>query len=371
MKVCMDIQPAVAQRAGVGRYTKCLAKHLGPLRGGDELSLFYFDFRRRGLPFAVPGATARAVRWCPGRVVQHAWRTLNGPPFDWYAGPADLYHFPNFIRPPLSRGRSVVTIHDVAFLRYPETIEERNYRYLTRCMERTVKDADAIIAVSRFTADEIAELLEVPRDRLYVVHEGLDESMQPASETAVDRMRQTLGLDRPYLLTVGTLEPRKNLLFLMDVWEQLTGFDGDLVIAGMPGWKHGPILERIQCSLRADRIRYLQFVKDRHLPALYSGAELFVYPSLYEGFGFPPLEAMACGTAVVSSAGGSLPEVLGGAAMVLDTFDIDLWTKTLQDSFDDAERKSALVEQGVRRASGFNWAEAARGTWDVYRQVAV
>ena len=126
MRVCIDIQSAIAQRAGVGRYTKRLVEELAALRApADELALFYFDFQRRGVPFPVPGATQRAVRWLPGRYVQKAWKTIAWPPFDLFAGPAEVFHFPNFIRPPLRRGRSVVTIHDLAFMRLPETIEAR------------------------------------------------------------------------------------------------------------------------------------------------------------------------------------------------------------------------------------------------------
>ena len=131
MRVTLDIQAAIAQRAGVGRYTKSLVEHLGPFAGSDELRLFYFDFQRKGVPFPVPGASQHAVRWCPGQFVQKAWKTLNWPPYNWFAGAADVYHFPNFIRPPLKRGKSVVTIHDIAFIRYPQTLEPRNLAYLT------------------------------------------------------------------------------------------------------------------------------------------------------------------------------------------------------------------------------------------------
>ena len=126
MRVSIDIQAAIAQRAGVGRYVKSLVEHLGRYKGSDEFRLFYFDFKRKGIPFRTPGAEPYAVRWCPGHIVQKVWKTIHGPPFDWFAGTSDVYHFPNFIRPPLTKGKSVVTIHDIAFLRYPRAVEPRN-----------------------------------------------------------------------------------------------------------------------------------------------------------------------------------------------------------------------------------------------------
>jgi glycosyltransferase involved in cell wall biosynthesis len=369
MRVSIDIQAAIAQRAGVGRYTKSLVEHLGPFAGSDELRLFYFDFQRRGVPFPVPGATQHAVRWCPGRIIQKAWKTINWPPYDWFAGAADVYHFPNFIRPPLTKGKSVVTIHDIAFIRYPQTLEPRNLAYLTAQIKQTVQNSDRIIAVSEFTAREIHELLDVPRDRITAVHEGLPDGFVRPAKPFVEEARLSLRLQRPYLLMVGTMEPRKNMAFLVEVFEKLAGFDGDLVIAGMYGWKYEPILKKIIHSPLAKRIRHLEYVDERLLPALYAGAELFVFPSLYEGFGFPPLEAMSCGTPVVSSTGGSLPEVLGEAAEFVPEYNSDAWAAKIQKLLTDKARKTELILRGAELVKKYSWDETAKKTWDVYRNL--
>jgi glycosyltransferase involved in cell wall biosynthesis len=369
VKVCIDIQPAIAQRAGVGRYTRSLVEHLGPHAGDDELVLFSFDFKRKAEALQTAGATHRTIRWCPGRIAQRSWRTLGWPPFNAFSGPADLYHFTNFVKPPLTTGKSVVTIHDAAFLRYPDTMEERNYRYLSGRIGETVRQADAIITVSEFTARELTELLRVPPNRLFPIHLGLDAHLKPAPEADLAAMRKALGLARPYILTVGTLEPRKNTRFLVEVFEQLARFDGDLVVAGMPGWKHEPALRKMRTSPCADRIRYLQFVEEQHLPALYTGASLFVLPSLYEGFGFPPLEAMACGTPAVTSAAGSLPEVVGEAGVIVQGFDEEHWAATLDALLEDAGRLDTLRERGFAHAREYSWDTTARRTWDVYRGV--
>ena len=370
MKICVDIQAAVTQRAGVGRYTQALVTHLGPLAAGDQLSLFYFDFQRQGLSFAVPGARLRAVRWCPGRWAQAAWRTVRWPPFDWFAGQANLYHFPNFTIPPLGRGRKLVTIHDLSFLRFPQFAERRNLQYLSATIRRTVAAADAVLTVSRFSAAEIHDLLHVDASRIFPIYNGVAEHLRPADRGAVAALRRQYGLERPYLLTVSTLEPRKNIPFLLDVFERLAAFDGDLVITGMRGWQYEPILARLRASPLADRIRYLDYVPEEDMPRLYSGAELFLSASHYEGFGMPPVEAMACGTPVVSSTGGALPEVLGEAAVLIAGFEVERWAQAVTALLGDAERRRALAAAGRRQAAPYTWEEAARQTWAVYRQVA-
>jgi alpha-1,3-rhamnosyl/mannosyltransferase len=309
----------------------------------------------------------RRVAAVPGRAVQGAWKTLYWPPFDWFAGRHDVTHFPNFFLPPLRRGRSAVTIHDVSFLRHPEFTESGNLRFLRTHIRRTAARADAIITDSRFSADEIAELLNVAPDRLHPIHLGIDPGFRRPSDEALAAARGRLALDAPYLLTVGTVEPRKNIAFLVEVFERLAGFDGLLVIAGMRGWQDAPILRRLRESPRAASIRHLDYVPDADLPALYAGAELFLTASFYEGFGLPPLEAMACGTPVVASDGGALAEVLGAAAVLRHGFDVDDWVAAVREVLTDSGRRDELRRRGLDRAAGFRWEQTARSTWEVYR----
>lgn len=371
MRICIDIQSAVSQRAGVGRYTRNLVEHLTPLIAPpDELELFYFDFHQRGLDFPCPGARQNPVRWIPGTFAQQAWKRLRWPPFDWFSGSADLYHFPNFTIPPLTKGKKIVTIHDMSFLRYPEFSEDRNLDYLSLFIHDTVRRADAIITVSEFSKRETAELLELDSARIFATPLGITPACVRPPDEAIVKARQTLKLDRPYLLSVGTLEPRKNIPFLIEVFEHMTGFDGDLVIAGMKGWKVQPILQRIQDSTCRDRIRYLEYIPDGALFPLYAGAELFVITSFYEGFGLPPLEAMACGTPVVSSTGGSLPEMLTGpAAVLISGFDASSWAATLSSLLHDSTRRRELARQAPVHAARFSWKDTARKTLNIYRQV--
>ncbi len=367
----MDIQAALGQRAGVGRYVRELLWNLGASAGPDELAAFYFDFRRTGLEAVPPGVEMRACRWLPGRVAQAAWKRLGFPPYEWFAGPADLYHFPNFIRPPLGRGRkSVVTIHDVSFLRMPETTEAKNLAWLTAEIRQTAERADAILTDSHFSAREIVELLEVPADKVFPVWLGLPKFGPPPSPEAVAQARRALGLEKPYLLMVGTVEPRKNIPFLVKIYEALKDFDGDLVLAGGLGWKTGPTLRAISESPRQAGIKLLRHLDDAQLSALYAGASAFVFPTRYEGFGFPPLEAMGRGAPVVSARNSSLIEVLGAAAEWVEGYDAEAWAQKVRAVLSDSARAARLRAAGLAQAQKFTWEETARRTWEVYRRLA-
>ncbi len=369
MKICIDIQSAVAQRAGVGRYTDQLVRGLIKYAANEELSLFCFDFKNKGTPFDSENITQKKVKYLPGRAAQLAWKTIKWPPFNYFAGKHDVYHFPNFFLPPLSYGKSVVTIHDMSFMRYPEFAEKKNLQFLTRHVQNTVDKADAIITDSQFSADEICELLKVDTSRVFPIHLGINNGFSAPSTEIKQKTLSRLKLNRPYLVTVGTVEPRKNIPFMIKVFEQLTDYDGELVIAGMLGWKCDDILNIIKTSLAADRIRYLSYVEDADLSSLYAGADSFITTSFYEGFGFPPLEAMACGTPVISSSGGSLAEVLNAGACVVDSFNIDEWTVALTKLLTDSAYNKALREEGPAHAAKFNWKDTAKKTMEVYKQI--
>jgi glycosyltransferase involved in cell wall biosynthesis len=368
VQVCVDIQATIAQRAGIGRYALRLVQHLAPQADSDRLCLAYFDFKRRGMHCPVPGAVPRPFRLLPGRGMQYAWKTLRWPPFDALFGRADVYHFPNYILPPLRSGRTVATIHDLTHIRFPHFTEDRNRRYLAARIPDTLRRADVLLTDSRCIADELIDTFTLDPARVVPIHLGIDPAPVDDHTAARARLR-ALGVDRPYLLMVGTLEPRKNIPFLVEVFERLTGFDGLLVLAGMPGWKTGPILDRIRTSARASAIRFLRYVDEALLPALYADAELFIFPSFYEGFGLTPLEAMQAGTAVVSSTGGSLPEVLGDAALFPGPFDVERWAAAVGEALSDSALRSRLVAAGRARAARFTWDATARRTWEVYRSL--
>lgn len=372
MRICLDYQPAVAQRAGIGRYTRLLARHLPAyISGGDSLRLFYLDFKRKADPPDVPSADVRAWRLLPGAVLQQLWKRGLPPAYDALAGKADLYHFTNFIIPTISRrAKTVATVFDMSFMRLPQCAEAKNLAYMTSRIGKTIDRADAVITISDFSAREIAEFFPAAEGKTFSIPLGIDQTLAPPPSAMVAETRRRLGLERPYLLSVGTLEPRKNYAFLVEAFERMRNQDLDLVIAGMPGWRCEPILEKFRTSPARDRVRYLKYVADGDLAALYTGATAFVCASLYEGFGFPPLEAMLCRAPVVSSTGGSLPEVLGDGARIIDGFDADHWAAELDAVVGDESARRDLVERGTKRAAAFTWEKTAEATASVYRSVS-
>jgi glycosyltransferase involved in cell wall biosynthesis len=305
----------------------------------------------------------------PERVVRRMWYYLKWPSFDSLAGAANIFHFPDFVIPPLNKGKSVVTIHDMSFLRVPEYAPNRYARYLSNAVRSSVTKADFIITDSLFSKQEIESLLNIESSRLCHVYPGISSIFIKQDKKSIERVLSSMNIDRPYILLVATVEPRKNIPFLIEVFEKIKGYDGYLVIAGRLGWKYKPIIKRMKSSHKANSIRYINYINDNELPALYSGAELFVFPSYYEGFGLPPLEAMACGTPVVSSAKGSLKEVLDGGACVIQDFNHDSWLEEITKLLFDSALKKKRIAAGHRHIRKYTWENSASQILDIYKSL--
>jgi glycosyltransferase involved in cell wall biosynthesis len=364
MHVAIDARLLGYAPGGIAEYTRQLIAALARIGQPERLTVLQ---GRRAVP---PFATGEGIAW--RRLLtppHHPWEQWLLP-LELLAVPCDLLHCPDFIPPFRRRCPAVITVHDLAFLRYPELLTLESRRYYGQ-IARAVASADHIIAVSETTARDLVELLDVPRKWISVVPEAPGPQFRPVAD-AEERRRalQRYGLDRPYLLFVGTIEPRKNLGTLLKAFRCLRSeTEAVLVLAGRRGWLWQPVLDEIERLNLQDRVRLLDGVRAADLPALYSGASVFVFPSLYEGFGLPPLEAMACGTPVVCSSAGSLPEVVGDAALLVPPTDAEALAAAVRQVLTDPDLQNALRQRGVERSRLFSWERTAWATLAVYQRV--
>ncbi len=362
----IEIQTLIGKPTGVGLYAHNLARTLAELGGRERYRLFFFDFRRHGCGCAIdnPRFEFRPIRFMPGRVYESLSENVGWPDISWFAGRCDLYHFPNFVIPPLKKGKAVVTVHDLSFRRFPEYTEARNLKRLKNRFLWTLKRADAVIAISEFTKRELIELYGVPPDRVTVIHLGV------SSPGGVVFSRP---IPPRYFLFVGTVEPRKNLGTLLDAWRIAKSRAPDwpfkILIAGGHGWNcESAGAQARRRGIEADLVA-LDYVPHEGLPALYRNAEALVFPSLYEGFGLPPLEAMACGTPVIASTAPALPEVIGDAGLMCDPQDAEEIARAMMRIGDDRQLRDSLVARGFERIKLFSWRKTAEETLALYRKL--
>ena len=301
--------------------------------------------------------------------VRILWEQLVQPWALW-RGKIDLLHAMAFVGPLASPCPFVVTIFDLSFLRYPQAFRPMNRLYLSLFTRVSVYRARRVIAISKHTRADIIHWLEVPSECIKVIYCGVDERFHPLPTEEVEAFRQEKELPEQFLLYVGTLEPRKNLSVLLRAYTRLRAAGEDpppLVLVGGKGWMCEGIFSQVEELGLGDRVRFLGYVPSKELPLWYNAATCFVYPSLYEGFGLPPLEAMACGTPVLSSNAASLPEVIGDAGLLLDPLDEDAWAHELARLLSEPELRRELAERGLDRARHFDWGRAAEETVHVYR----
>jgi glycosyltransferase involved in cell wall biosynthesis len=299
---------------------------------------------------------------------------------EWFTGPVDIFHSTDFVLPPVRQARTILTVHDLTFMRLPECAEAGLRAYLNKVVPRSIERADLVLADSHSTKNDLIELLGVSPDKIEVVYAGVERRFRPMEgEIALQRVRKRYGLDFHFILSLGTLEPRKNFTGLIEAYALMRGNRADfhtcqgmgdrglkLVIAGGKGWLYDGVFARVEELGLENEVIFPGFVADEDLPALYSLAELFVFPSLYEGFGLPPLEAMACGTPVVISDRPSLPEVVGEAGLMVEATDGQELARAMEQVLTDENLRREMREKGLKQAEKFTWEAAAGKLLDVY-----
>jgi glycosyltransferase involved in cell wall biosynthesis len=360
------------RRAGVSHYIEQLLQHLARVDQTNQ----YTIFTTRGLDAAALGLP-------PHFTIQPSrFPTINPRvriPWEQFLAPlilrqqrADLFHGTLNVVPLACPVPSVVTIHDLAFIRFPYTFRSYNRTYLDLATRVSVRRATRILAVSEHTKREVVGLLGVPAERVVVTPNAARVHFHPPAAEALAAFRTRHSLPEQFVLYVGTLEPRKNLTTLLDAYAQIARQSAvPLLVGGGKGWMYDAVFARLEALGLRDRVHFVGYLDEEELPLWYAAARLFVFPSLYEGFGMPPLEAMACGTPVVTSNSSSLPEVVGDAGLMVAPMDVDALADAIMRLLSDEALHADLRERGLRRAQQFAWHTTAERTRDAYGQAGL
>jgi glycosyltransferase involved in cell wall biosynthesis len=354
VRIVFDVSPLSHRRTGVGNYVRGSLQGVLEAGGHDVVAFAPASSRgRREIRASLSGLDIE--RRLPLVPAAHALRTLwsrvGAPPAELVVGGFDVLHFSDWMYPPQRRGMRSTMVHDLVPLHFPEWVHRRTERMHGAKYRHAARTCDVVMVNSRFTGADVAETLGVEQDKIHVAYPGVDRGFSPGE--------QSVDLGRPYALTVATLEPRKNLATLLEA-HRLLGDDLALAVAGAAGWGDQP-------SLDAPGVIRLGFTPHEDLPALYRGASVFVYPSLFEGFGMPVLEAMACGVPCVVSSHPSLDEACGDAALRADPHDPAALAGAMRDALEQRER---LVARGLEHVRSFTWLANGRAhlaAWEAAR----
>ncbi|MBI3764639.1 MAG: glycosyltransferase family 4 protein [Chloroflexi bacterium] len=359
-RLALDARLTYYTGGGIGNYIRHLAAELPALDPANDYFILHSRKARESLP--MPPNAARVNCWTPSH---HRYERAALAVELWPLG-LDLLHSPDFVPPLDGRWRSLITVHDLTFLRYPQFLTPDSRRYYNEQIKAAVRRADAISADSFATRDDIVNLLGVPAEKIAVVHLAPDAAFAPVTAEAVATSLARHNLPRDYILFVGTLEPRKNVDGLLRAYATLPDAP-PLALAGRPGWLFDETQTLISNLHLTDRVCLLQDFPSSDLPALYSGASVFILPSHYEGFGLPVLEAMACGTPTIIADRASLPEIAGDAALRIDPDDPASIANAIHTALTDSALRQSLVALGFEQVKRFSWRKTAEETMAVYR----
>ncbi|MBX3012105.1 MAG: glycosyltransferase family 4 protein [Caldilineaceae bacterium] len=374
--IAIDYTPAIRQRAGIGRIIRGQIGALLALQPDFDIRLLVVgavtaaEKQLAPLPLATPPLSERNM--------VRLWHRLDSPwpPIEWFTGgPLDLFHATDFVLAPSRARRKLVTVHDLAFLFYPEAAMQSLQRYLHVVVPRSAKRADHLLADSHNTAKDLQEQWQIPPEQISVVQGAVDhERFYPLQVTellAQVRHRYQIG-ERPFILGLSTLQPRKNFARLIEAFQlarQEVALPHRLVIGGGKGWLFDEIFARVQTLGLTDDVLFPGYIDDADLPALYNAADFFAFPSLYEGFGLPVIEALACGTPVLTADNSCLPEAGGAGALYVNAESVESIAHGILTLAQDSALRQRLRTAGLTHAAQFTWQQSAQQLLAAYRHV--
>ncbi len=373
-RIGIDVTSALTQGGGIGRYTRELVRAVADI--DTDGSYHLFSARPPAtLVVSDPLPIGENIAYHPAPLSEkwlyRMWYRAHLPvPVQWVTGKLDLFHSPDFVLPPVSGGiPTLLTVHDLSFVHFPQTFPEPLVAYLNRVVPWSVARATHVLADSVATRDDLLQVWNVPAGKVTVLYSGVSDAFQQVPDKdkqMAARRRYGLG-DNPYLFSVGTVQPRKNYQLLIRALGRIAEqIPHTLAIAGGSGWMEEEMRAEVRRQGLEGRVFFLGFVEDEDLPALYSSADLVLMPSVYEGFGLPALEAMACGAPVILSDVSSLPEVGGEAALLLPPTDVEAWAAAIVTLLQDYPRRAEMSAGGLAQARRFSWRRSAGQLLETY-----
>lgn len=375
MRIGIDARPMVSEGTGVGSYTLNLIRNLGALDSKNRYTLFSSSFKDR-IPFKslrLPHNFELKDYRVPNRVLRGLWNYLSYPPVEVFTGEIDIFHSPHSIPIPIKKAKLIVTIHDLFFLKYPELVDRYVREDHRRLSMGYLSKANKIITVSNSSKKDIIELLKVDPDLIDVIYEGVDNTFRVIKdETSLKNIRERYKLPQKFILFIGTLSPRKNPNGLIEAIAELKkrGLqDLCLVMVGPKGWRAEETLRLISKRNLEDCVRYLGYVPYEDMPFIYNISSLLVYPSLYEGFGLPPLEAMACGVPVIASNVSSMPEVLEDSALLVNPYDPYEIADSIENVIQNKSLRDSFIQRGLKKVKSYSWEDTAKRVIKIYEEV--
>lgn len=366
MRIGIDARLTHYRQAGISRYTLQLIEALARCDAQDEFVILQSFKSREPILNGPNFVTRRLLTPSHHRLEQFAL------PIELSTMGLDVLHSPDFIPPFRRNCRSVITIHDLVFILYPQFLDKDAARYYGQ-IDQAVRRTDAIIAVSEATKKDIIRLVGVPERKVTVIYEAASPVFRPIkTPELVQRVRDRFSIHSDFILFVSTIEPRKNVPTLLKAFRQFLDnyrLDTKLVLAGAKGWLYDEVFRLVAELKLEEEVSFLGRVSTEELVWLYNAAQVLVAPSIYEGFGLTPLEAMACGTPVIVSNVSALPEVVADAGLLIDPYDLDELSVAMWRMLSDSDLRASLIEKGLKRASYFSWDKAAQQTLDLYHSL--
>jgi len=383
MKVGIDGSPLFSfsgNLTGIGQFSKYLIEACAEEDKNTKFEIvrLLMPHRKFSSPLKnYPNLSFRIVRWLPPFIYYQAFKRIGWvPPYDLIAlRKYDYFIFFNFVAYPISKStKSLLFVHDLSYIRYPEFVSPNNRIYLERLVPVSISNSTRILTISEFSKKEICEYYKVPKEKVSVVTPAINHKVfYPRDKSSIRSIKEKYKIKGNYILSVCTLEPRKNLISAIEAFEKLDdaikeGFT--LVLAGGKGWLDDELEMRINKLSSVYKVIRTGYVPDEDLPILYSGASVFVFPSFYEGFGMPVLEAMACGTPVITSDNSSLPEVVGDAGIMIKADDSIKLSQEIERVLNDSRLAKELRNKGIIRAKKFSWEKSARNLMQILREMS-